>query len=184
VVSHLEAKAQKNNPGIACTFLNHKDTEIQTVSNVLGGLWKQLVLGKPVPIGVSALYDYHTERQTRPHLDEFRKALTSATAEYPKVYLVIDALDEYPEDRRHLLLQFLSTLGSQVNMMITSRPHINLGSIFPNLQILDIQATEEDICEYLAGQFRASFRLSKHIQARPELHDEIQSKIISNSQGM
>ena len=184
MVSHLEAKAQKNNLGVACIFLNHKEAEIQTVSNVLGGLWKQLVLGKPVPTGVSALYDYHTERQTRPHLDELGKALASAAAEYPKVYLVIDALDEYAEDKRHLFLQFLSTLGPQLNIMITSRPHINLESIFPNLQILDIQATEEDICEYLAGQFKASFRLSKHIQARPELHDEIQSKIIGNSQGM
>ncbi|KAJ7032335.1 hypothetical protein C8F04DRAFT_1040646 [Mycena alexandri] len=184
VVSHLEAKAQRNNLGIACTFLNHKEAEIQTVPNILGGLWKQLVLGKPVPTGVSALYDYHMERQTRPQSDEFIKALNSAAAEYHKVYLVIDALDEYPEDRRHLFLQFLRTASSQVNIMVTSRPHINLESIFPNLQILDIQATEDDIREYLDGQFKASSRLSKHIQARPELHDEIQSRIISNSQGM
>jgi hypothetical protein len=128
-------KAKKTNFGIACTFLNRKEAEIQTVPNVLGGLWKQLVLGKPVPTGVSALYDYHIERQTRPHSDEFIKALNSAVAEYPKVYLVIDALDEYPEDRQHMFLQFLGTPGSRVNIMITSRPHISLEFVFPNLQI-------------------------------------------------
>jgi hypothetical protein len=164
--------------------LNHKETEIQTPSNLVGGLWTQLVLGRPIPPAVCALYDHHKERRTRPPLADFFRALNSAVAQYPKVYLVIDALDEYPEDKRHKFLQNLGTLGSHVNILITSRPHINLDSIFLGLKIIDIHATEDDINKYLEGQFGTSPRLSRHIRTRPELQDEIQLKIIANSKGM
>jgi hypothetical protein len=169
---------------VACIFLNHKETEIQTISNLAGGLWTQLVLGKSIPAAVWKLYDQHKERRTRPQLDDFFRVLNLAAAEYPKVYLVIDALDEYPEDKRHLFLQYLAKLGAQVNIMITSRPHINLESIFANLQIIDIYATEQDIHQYLDGQIQNSPRLARHIRTRPELRDEVHSRIIGNSKGM
>ncbi|KAJ6520678.1 hypothetical protein DFH09DRAFT_939667, partial [Mycena vulgaris] len=184
VFNHLEAQAQHNETGLACIYLNHKETETQTLANLLGALWKQLMLEKPIPLAVDTLYDYHYKRKTQPHLNDFRKALDFAIAQYHKVYLVIDALDEYPEDIRHPFLQYLVTLGPIVNIMMTSRPHINLDSVFPDLQILEIQATEDDLYRYLTMQMHNSPRLSRHIRSRPELEHEIHSKVISNSEGM
>ncbi|KAJ7137873.1 ankyrin repeat-containing domain protein [Mycena epipterygia] len=184
VVDHLEAQAQSNNIGVACIYLNHKEIETQTIPNLFGGLWKQLVFGKPIPPAVHLLYDRHHERRTRPHLDEFFRALNSAIAEYPKVYFVIDALDEYPEHQRHRFLKHLGLLGSQINIMLTSRPHIHLDSTFPNMKILEIYATEDDIHRYLDMQIQNSVRLSTHIRARPELHSVILSKIVENCMGM
>ncbi|KAJ6579069.1 ankyrin repeat domain-containing protein [Mycena vulgaris] len=184
VFNHLEVQAQNNNIGLACVYLNHKETETQTLPNLLGGLWKQLMVDNHIPPAVDALYDYHCERRTRPHLDEFCKTLNFAITQYPKVYFIIDALDEYPEDIRHSFLECLVTLGPKVNIMMTSRPHIGLDSVFPDLKILEIQATEDDICKYLTMQIKHSPRLSKHIKSRPELQDEIQAKIVDNCQGM
>jgi hypothetical protein len=133
---------------------------------------------------MNGLYDYHQERRTRLNLEEFRKALESAINQYSKVYFIIDALDEYPEHPRHLFLEYLGTLGPQVHIMMTSRPHLDLGAVFPGLRMIEIQATEEDIYRYLAMQIKNSPRLSKHIQTRPELVDEIQSKIVANCKGM
>ncbi|KAJ6520690.1 ankyrin repeat domain-containing protein [Mycena vulgaris] len=184
VVNHLEIQAKENNIGLACIYLNHKETEIQTLPNLLGALWTQLMLGRSIPFIVDALYDHHNERQTRPPLKEFCKVLNAAITQYLKVYFIIDALDEYPEHLRHSFLQYLATLGPKINILITSRPHIGLDSVFSDLQILEIRATEDDICRYLTMQIKQSPRLSRHIKSRPELQDEIQSKIVDNSKGM
>ncbi|KAJ7688186.1 ankyrin repeat-containing domain protein [Mycena rosella] len=184
VVNHLETRARNENLGLACIYLNHKETDTQTIPNLLGGLLKQLILGTPIPSEVNSLYAHHSSRQTRPAPDEFRKALNSALVGYPQVYFIIDALDEYPEHPRHLFLKHLATLVPQIKILLTSRPHINLDSYFPNLKIIEIQAAEEDIHRYLDTQIENSVRLSKHIRTRPELAGEIQAKITGNAKGM
>ncbi|KAJ7483675.1 hypothetical protein FB451DRAFT_109624 [Mycena latifolia] len=184
VVHHLETRARTTDIGLVCIYLNHKETETQTITNLLGGLWRQLMLGKPISATVQNLYDYHHERQTRPQLEEVCKALESAVAQYCKVFIVIDALDEYPENYRHRFLKYLGTLGPNVNIMMTSWPHINLDSQFPNLKTIEIRATEDDIHKYVNAQIQNSVRLSKHIHTCPELCNEIQAKIGENAKGM
>ncbi|KAJ7434978.1 hypothetical protein FB451DRAFT_1379598 [Mycena latifolia] len=183
VVDHLEAR-RTNNIGLACIYLNHKDTKSQTVTNLLGALWRQLMLGKPIPPTVHTLYNYHGERGTRPRQEEVCAALKVAVGECSKAYFIIDALDEYPDPHRNLFLKYLAVLVPEVNVMLTSRPHINLEANFPNLQILEIYATEDDIHKFFDMQTQNSFRLSKHIQSCPELYLEIQSQIIRYSRGM
>jgi hypothetical protein len=110
--------------------------------------------------------------------------LSSTVADYSKVYIVIDALDEYLETRRHKLLKYLAALGSNINLLLTSRPHITPEMFFLSTPTLEIRATEEDIRQYLESQIQHSFRLSKHVQTRPELRQEIETQIISNVDGM
>ncbi|KAJ7444203.1 hypothetical protein FB451DRAFT_1568475 [Mycena latifolia] len=184
VVNHLEAQARNSDIGLACIYLNHKETESQTITNLLGALAAQLMLGKHIPPPVHSLYEHHLARRTRPNIDEFHKALDLAVALYPKVYFIIDALDEYPENYRHRFLKYLGTLGPKVNIMMTSRPHINLDSQLPNLKTIEIRATEDDIHKYVNAQIQNSARLSKHIHTRPELCNEIQAKIGENAKGM
>ncbi|KAJ7773590.1 hypothetical protein DFH07DRAFT_683650, partial [Mycena maculata] len=43
VVDHLEAQFHNKDIGVACIYLNHKETEIQTLSNLFSGLWRQQV---------------------------------------------------------------------------------------------------------------------------------------------
>ncbi|KAJ7483613.1 ankyrin repeat domain-containing protein [Mycena latifolia] len=184
VVNHLEAQARNSDSGLACIYLNHKETETQTITNLLGALAAQLMLGKHIPPPVHSLYEHHLDRRTRPNIDEFHKALGLAVALHPKVYLIIDALDEYPENYRHRFLKYLGTLGPKVNIMMTSRPHINVDSQFPNLKTIEICATEDDIHKYVDTQIQNSVRLSKHICTRPELCNEIQATIGENAKGM
>ncbi|KAF7352200.1 ANK-REP-REGION domain-containing protein [Mycena venus] len=186
VVNHL-ARNRNSDTGVACIYLNYKETETQTPVNLLAALWKQLVVGKSIPPPVLQLYTHHRDHATRPLLDEVLEALQSVLTQYSKVYIIVDALDEYPEDRRNILLKYLSPamLGmTTVNLMLTSRPHVTLEPFFPNFQVLEIRATEEDIGRYVDQQILQSSRLSKHLRTRPELQDEIRAKIIENVEGM
>ncbi|KAJ7117118.1 ankyrin repeat-containing domain protein [Mycena epipterygia] len=183
VVHHLEHRSQSENIGVACIYLNYKEAESQTPQNLLGSLWRQLVLGKPIPAVVHALYEKHREQNTRLPLDEVCTILTSSLTSYSKAYLIVDAVDEYPEERRAMLLEALGAIG--VNVMLTSRPHIDPDSTaLPNMQLVEIQATENDMQQYIDTQISKSSRLSKHVRTRPELADEIRSKILDNVNGM
>jgi hypothetical protein len=76
-------------------------------------------------------------------------------------------------------------MGSNVNLMITSRPHVSPeSSSLPNLETLDIQAAPEDIQAYINAQIKLSPRLSKHIQKEPVLREEILTKINDTANGM
>ncbi|KAJ6546724.1 ankyrin repeat-containing domain protein [Mycena vulgaris] len=184
VVDHLRGGVQDGKTCVACIYLNHKETSTHTTPNLFTSLWKQLV-GKPIPPEATQLYDNHHERSSKPSLDEILQILRSAIAEYSKVYLIIDALDEYPEPQRNILLEYLSTMiGPTINLMLTSRPHIALQPSFPKLDILEIRAAEDDICRYIEMRVLKSPRLSKHVRTRPELHGEIRSKILTNVEGM
>ncbi|KAJ7278171.1 ankyrin repeat domain-containing protein [Mycena rebaudengoi] len=185
IVDYLRDK-YPSNVGIACAYLNHKEKVLQSPENILAGLWRQLIFGRPILSGSPAhtLYHKHHEKGTRPSVDEMHTLLSSEVAGYSKVYFVIDALDEYPEHQRHILLKHLAELMPKVNLLLTSRPHITPEMFFPNTSALKIRATEEDICRYLDAQIQNSFRLSKYVQSRPELRQEIENKIIGNVDGM
>ncbi|KAJ7080214.1 hypothetical protein B0H15DRAFT_997583, partial [Mycena belliarum] len=185
VVNYLQAKFQSADSGVACIYINHKETATQTLVNLLASVWKQLAVGRPLDPSVHALYKHHKERDTRPSVQEIANILQILIAQRSRVYLVVDALDEYPEQQRWALLKQLSMLlGPTTRLMITSRPHVEFHNIFPNLSAVGIQATDEDILTYIEKQIELAPRLSTHIHRQPNLDDEIKSCIMSKVHGM
>ncbi|KAJ7717111.1 ankyrin repeat-containing domain protein [Mycena maculata] len=183
VVDHLETQFKNQNIGVACIYLDHKEAAIQTPSNLLASLWRQLVVGKTLSSLAAELYQKHSEKRTRPTLDETDAMLRSAVAEWSRVYIVVDALDEYPEEERDSLISHLTAISSTVRLLLTSRPHIIL-SASPTAEVLEIRAADEDIRKYIDERARKSPRLSMHVQRHPELRQEIELKIISTVDGM
>jgi hypothetical protein len=186
VVDHLKLQFQNNNIGVACIYLNHKETETQTPSNLLMGLWRQLVFEKTISSQslVHQLFQKHSETRTTPSLDEIHVVLCLVVAEWSKVYIVVDGLDEYPDDKRVILLKRLTTIQPIVSLLLTSRPHINLDMLPPHLKTLEIRASDEDIRKFLEQRIQDSSRLSFLMQSRPELRDGIITKIQSTADGM
>ncbi|KAJ7303833.1 ankyrin repeat-containing domain protein, partial [Mycena albidolilacea] len=186
VVKHLSDEYENNKEiGVACIYLNHKDVDDQTPSKLLAALWRQLVHGRDVGFIAKKLYQQHREKRTMPSLEEVVHMLSSSLKELSKVFIIVDAVDEYPELQRGILLKHLAAIGSNVNLMITSRPNISLKLFsFPNLETLDIHATKEDLQRYIDAQIDSSPRLHVHVKALPKLREEIHAKIIGSVGGM
>jgi hypothetical protein len=163
--------------------LNHKEAEVQTPAKLLAGLWRQLVLGRDIG-SAESLYQRHHEKRTTPSLDEVFNVLQAVLGQYSKVYVILDAIDEYPEAQRQILLQYLMAMGSTVNLILTSRPHIRPDGSLPNLEALEICASEDDIRRYVEGQIQKSSWLSKHVQSRADLGEEILATITRTVDGM
>ncbi|KAJ7270977.1 hypothetical protein C8J57DRAFT_1065633 [Mycena rebaudengoi] len=184
VVDYLRNELQGNSTGVAAAYLNHKESEAQSPSNILAGLWWQLVSKRPISPVVRQLYEKHKNQRTRPSLDEVCHILTATTAEYSKLFFVVDALDEYPEAHREILLKALAAMGKSVSLMLTSRPNITPKAFFSTASVLEISAKDEDIRSYVKAQIQSSFYLSKHVRARQELCEEIEKKIAEKADGM
>ncbi|KAF7343623.1 Ankyrin [Mycena sanguinolenta] len=183
-VDYLQAEQEHcDDIGVAVIYLNHKETDRHAPSTLVASLWRQLVVGKSIT-SVDKLYGRHRERCTKPSLDDSLDILMSTISQYIKVFILVDALDEYPEHERGILMLELSRLGSNVNLLFTSRPHISLDNIFPQMEVVNIEATEEDIRRHIDAQISRSPRLSKHIQNCPDLRKEIEEKIVRRSDGM
>ncbi|KAJ7154153.1 hypothetical protein C8R46DRAFT_1118835 [Mycena filopes] len=183
LVNHLRTNPER---GVAVIYLHHKEIEAQSPPSLLAGVWRQLIFKRPIPSTVCQLYNDHREQCTRPTLDETYSLLSCTVAEFSEVFIVVDALDEYPEDQRDVLLHCLTTLGANVHLLFTCRPHINVDHIISpdDLETLEIRANEDDIRRYIDAQIARSWRLSRHIKSCPELRVEIQRRIAARSDGI
>ncbi|KAJ7162325.1 ankyrin repeat-containing domain protein [Mycena filopes] len=180
VVDHL---GQGTTARTACIYLNHKETEVQTPANLLASIWRQLVIGGRDISEVRTAYHKHLEKKTRPSLSEIEKIVHSEIG-MSKVYIVVDAVDEYPEDLRQILLSVLAAMGPTCNLMITSRPHIVPSTAFQNIKFLKIRANVDDIQAYVNREIQNSPHLSKCVQRQPALIEEIHAKISGRVDGM
>ncbi|KAF7362797.1 ANK-REP-REGION domain-containing protein [Mycena venus] len=181
VVDHLNTDCKNKKIGVACIYLNHKEADEQTPSKLLAGLWRQLVLDKDIGTAAKKLYQGHSEKHTSPSLDEVVHVLRSSFGEFSKVYIIVDAIDEYPEVHRRILLERLAAIGPTVNLMVTSRPHLTPDASLRNLRALEIRANDDDVRKYIDAQIQLSPRLLEHIQSRPKLRRDIHSKINSHT---
>ncbi|KAJ6496284.1 ankyrin repeat-containing domain protein [Mycena sanguinolenta] len=184
VVDHLRKCQDSANTRVAVIFLNHKETEAQSPPNILAAIWRQLVFEQPLPPAVEDLYSNHQEQRTRPSLEDMHSVLCSTASAFPRVFIVVDALDEYPEDARNVLLHRLSLLGSRVSLMLTSRPHIDIKHAISDFEIIEIRAAENDIREYLEGQIQKSQRLSRYVRSAPDIRQALEASIVKGSDGM
>ncbi|KAJ7798407.1 hypothetical protein B0H14DRAFT_2388719, partial [Mycena olivaceomarginata] len=185
VVDKLRTNLPNENTAVAVLYLDHKaTTETHSPTNLLAAIWQQLAITNPIPTHVEELYNNHSARGTRLSLEEIYSVLNSALQEFSAVFIIVDALDEYPEKQRLTLLRHLWRLGPAVGLMLTSRPHINIDHASSNLEIVDVRAIEQDIRRYVEAQIEESSRLSMHIKNSSTLRELIEERIVKRSDGM
>ncbi|KAJ7696962.1 hypothetical protein B0H17DRAFT_1266668 [Mycena rosella] len=183
VVDHLQKKNVKKNIGVACIYLNHKETGTQTPSNLLASLLSQLVLDKTIAstsaVQIQKMFQQHSPKRTRPELAEISEILSLVVAEWSKVYIIVDGLDEYPVDDQKTLLEHLTAMG--VCLMLTSRHNVTLPNI--DAETFDIRGTKQDIQKYVEEQITHSSDL-RSIIGSSGLSQDIIEKIVCNADGM
>jgi len=187
VIDHLQSIFKSDGTAILWIYCNYKEKSDQTSANLIGALLNQLILCRgTVSDNVRSLYEEHRRRNTRPAYNHVLKVLQSEVGSYSKTFIVVDALDECPEDsgiRRDLLNGLRSLIGN-VNLMITSRPLPAIEREFDGKTRLDIHATREDVGRYVRDRIGREYRLSLLVKADPALQDAVVDTIVSNVEGM
>jgi hypothetical protein len=183
-IDHLFRTTHSDGTGIACLFCNYKAHADQSATNLFTAILKQLVQARPsIAEPVEQLHKHHTDRGTRPLLDEVLSALQDVLARSSTVYIVIDALDECQDDSRRQFLAKLRDLQAMrdIRLIITSRFIPEIIASFKEALQLEVRASKEDVKHFVDGQI---YRLPKCIQTDPALQIIVQDKIVERVDGM
>lgn len=172
---------------IVCIYCDYKEQTRQTVPELIASLLKQVIQDQPPELPLSknieTLYEHHKKQDTRPTCKEFRDAFRSEIGT-SSVFIVVDALDEYPECNQVHLITELQSLASNVRLMITSRPLPIIEELFRSATQLEIRATNGDVRKYLEHRMLHERRLVHHIKCDPILQMNIVEKVTASTRGM
>ncbi|KAJ7602548.1 ankyrin repeat-containing domain protein [Mycena polygramma] len=184
ITNTLRVEAESQDIGVGVIYLEHRETDVPTPSSLLAALWRQLVFRKSISPALEHLFSMHYEPETRPTMEEDDAILRSIIVEYSQVFILVDGLDEYPQEPRDILLGYLGALGPSVNLLLTSRPHIIISHVISSYETVEIRATEHDIGVYLDSKIPRSKRLSNHIKASLDLQQNLKPTVVTRSDGM
>jgi hypothetical protein len=121
------------------------------VEDLVAALFKQLALHQLTADSLDLLKDLKS-KQRHPPLRQLMDLLQYELKTYSSVFLIIDALDEYPDSTQRSLMAEIQSLGS-VQFLVTSRPILAIEhTLCPDCK-LHITAKGSDIHTYMESQF-------------------------------
>ena len=185
MINHLQCIVDRKATHLAYFYLSYKDKEKQTIPNLLTSLFCQLALSQPIlSSDVLASYEAHGSGATSLSRAECMQLLRSTVSSYAKIYLVVDAFDEYPEECRGQLVTDLQDLKPCFNMLITSRDLPTIQRQLSRAVRLDFQARSDDILHFLRERIASSERLKSHMEKDTTLGNLISNIITARAEGM
>lgn len=185
-MDYLKSISKSDTTCIVCIYCSHQQSGQQTPVNFLASILKQMIQdGHPILDGLHKLYKQHTTKATRPTLEEISGVLRAKSDQFKRLFVVVDALDECDDidGCRESLLTELQNLGN-INLMITSRPHIGIDDPVIKILQLEIRANDEDLGKYVDGRIKRQARLAKHAREHANLQEDIRRTIIETARGM
>ena len=165
-------------------YCYYKERSQQSLPNILGGLLKQLLsLRNTISADVKALYKVCQDQRRNRTLDEISSLFRAELQRYSKVFIIVDALDEFSEDQKDCdsMLAELEKLREHSNMMLTSRfvaPYIDA---FCGASRVTIAAKDGDVRKFLESQIAT---LPRFVKANLELQELIIQTITEAVEGM
>ena len=136
-----------------------------------------------VPADIKALYEVYQSRHQNLTPAEISRLLRAEMTRYRKVFIIVDALDEYSENQNDCdsLLAEVEQLRECSNMMLTSRFVAPWIDAFGGASRVTIAAKDRDVRRYLESQIPM---LPKFVKANPELQELIIQTITEAVEGM
>lgn len=176
-----------SSPGI-CIFCSYKDSTLQTLTNLLGSAIRQIIgdHGDNKKLVYTLYEDHKLEKDPSYrslHLQKGMTVLKCMLRSMRRLYIVVDAIDECKdEDMRLEFLKILRGLGSNVSLLITSRPGFVLSQ--QDAVHVEIKAPDNDLEKYVASRMLSSNFLRKHTENDVELRDFITTTVVQRSDHM
>ena len=156
VIDSLCDQARKEDITVACLYCDFLAQEEQTVTSMMGAILKQLVGGVDIPIYLREAFQEGQKEigGRRLSLEDLVGMLRRAIASLGKVFICVDALDEYlAKDLPELLesLRYIVRQSPMTRVFLTGRPHVGgtIQKYFTGAVVIPISPNTDDIRSYL-----------------------------------
>lgn len=181
------SKGSNSNVGIAYFYCFYNCREQQSTTNLLLVLLEQLLPNRPRRRFPARLPRHiqkwgYESTTSPPSLVKIMESFKKAIAQYARVFLVIDALDECEAQERTALIEEIFKLqtDNKVHLFATSDPNPDVERMFTNTPSLEIKASPEDVRSYLEGRMD---KLPDLVKEDPAIKEEIKDAIIKAAPG-
>ena len=124
VIDKLREQYRGQNVAVFMLYCKYNDSETHSVQPLIASLVKQYIQDRSVvDKRLGELHEAHYKKETRPTLEDLKDVLDIAISQYDKTFIVLDALDEMPNEKcRSDLVDCLRTFKHKSNLLVTSRP--------------------------------------------------------------
>ncbi|CAD6445238.1 4a4361a0-46ea-4436-a941-eb14bdffe16c [Sclerotinia trifoliorum] len=185
IVDNLETTFSSSNVGVAFVYCNY--AEKTTIAEYLASIVQQLVRQRYViPDYVIDLYRKHRSMGRNLTSAEAVHLLHLLTSEFPRLYIVVDGLDECDETKktRSNLVRELRNLPLNTNVLLTSRRLGDIEDKLSDCPHLEIRASDHDVRAYLGARIDTDENILKFCKKDPTLRETIVGKIAEKAHGM
>ena len=187
-IDHLKGSIVEQSVPVVYMYCSYRNRTQQTLENLLGSIWKQLIQGLPsIPAALTELYKHHRKNSIPLSVDAIVNGFTALIHESTGLFVVIDALDECADDVRSSLVKISRQLQDhhRVKLLFLSRPIRIIEKEVSSCLQLEIRATDEDVRMYLDERMAEQMgRLASCVQNSSELQNLIKDKIAGAADGM
>ncbi|PBK85057.1 hypothetical protein ARMGADRAFT_1048105 [Armillaria gallica] len=185
IIDYLQSLDYKRKTLVLCIFCDYQSTATQTLPNILCSLLKQLIQDNGLSNPITSLYNQCCRAKTRPSLNVLTNILSQELGSFYRVYIVLDALDEFRENNggQEELINTMRKLNSNIHLLVTSRDITTIGLVFKADTRLDIRADNKDISSYIMSKLSCG-RLASLIKGRDDLRQAILDGVTEKADGM
>ena len=150
MIDRLSDQAREDDLVVAWLYCDYLTQQEQTVINIMGAIWKQLVGRREIPKDIREAF----QEGRRPLLPDLVRMLRIAIASLPQVFICIDGLDEcLPRNLPELLesLRDIVQESSKTRIFLTGRPHVTetIQRYFTKAVVILISPNQDDIRNYI-----------------------------------
>lgn len=179
---------------MAYFYFNFQDIERQDLSTMLRSLIRQLCAAEiNIPDSIKALHNRCRDSNHSPTLEELTTAVFSISIESQKhVYVIIDALDEFPESngplRRSELLNLIERLAKEnienLHVLVTSRAEMNIIQVLENLTPRGIPLQSRTVDPDIKALVSSRLMQGRFAGLPDSLKKEVEEKVGNGAHGM
>ena len=150
VIDMLCDQAREEDFAVAWLYCDYLAQQEQTVVNMMGAIWNQLVGRREIPKEIREAF----QEGRRPLLPDLVQMLRVAIASLSQAFICIDALDEFlPKDLPELLesLRDIARESPKIRIFLTGRPYIRetIQRYFSKVVVIPISPNKDDVRDYL-----------------------------------
>ena len=186
-----EQHALNDEIGIVYTYLQYDSPETQEPSSLLRAFIKQLCLRRELDPRLLDFFDEYSRDARGPSFEKLQWHFIKLAIPFAGIFVVIDALDEAPQDQRKKIFKMISNLVDELpcaKIFITSRREPDITKKFSQLQVptveLEAKDSAEDIEIYVRGKVESLISEGELVLEDLSLQDIIIQELISKAEGM
>ncbi|KAK4451577.1 ankyrin repeat-containing domain protein [Podospora aff. communis PSN243] len=192
VIHHLEHKYSSRKFACLYVYFDYEQKQ-QTYEKLLAELLCQLIRhGDRVTPEVEEVYNTWTSKNIPPGPEDYIRMIKSEIETFTKVFIVIDAFDECPEEHPEYtassFMKALDQLPKKTHILFTSRPLAMIHDLVNADKSVIVRTNIDDLKAYFKNRINSAIWLKKLVEKgkekNPDFFQNAVDTIVNRSQGM